>query len=135
MFSTGLDAVQMEAQGLEIRDTIYVLKDMRDCEYVPRASGKERVEIARYGSLPDDPQEIDHPTLKPIVLMSRLLEDVEGPVLDGFMGSGTTGVAALLAGLDFIGCDLREECVRMAELRIQGKAAESLGCHAIVDRR
>lgn len=49
-----------------------------------------------------------HPTQKPIALMSWCIEQVGNPqtILDPFMGSGTTGVAAIQMGRKFIGIEL-----------------------------
>lgn len=47
-----------------------------------------------------------HPTEKPLGLMKLLLRKVPGLILDPFMGSGTTGVAAVQMGRDFIGIEL-----------------------------
>lgn len=50
-----------------------------------------------------------HPTQKPIALMSwciRMLPPSQKPILDPFMGSGTTGVAALRAGREFVGIEI-----------------------------
>jgi DNA modification methylase len=44
-----------------------------------------------------------HPTEKPIGLMKHFIEWTNGTVLDPFMGSGTTGVAAIQMGRTFIG--------------------------------
>ena len=49
-----------------------------------------------------------HPTVKPTALLGylcRLVTPVGGTVLDPFMGSGSTGVAALREGLRFVGCE------------------------------
>lgn len=49
-----------------------------------------------------------HPTVKSIALMRwlvRLITPPGGVVLDPFAGSGTTGVAALAEGCDFVGCE------------------------------
>lgn len=49
-----------------------------------------------------------HPTVKSLKLMRwlcRLVTPPGGVVLDPFMGSGTTGCAAVLEGFDFIGCE------------------------------
>lgn len=54
------------------------------------------------------PAERDHPTEKPVSLMSALVEvqsEVGGVVLDPFMGSGSTGVAALQLGRSFVGIE------------------------------
>ena len=62
-----------------------------------------------------------HPTLKPINLMTylcRLVTPVDGVILDPFMGSGSTGIAALLEGFNFIGMELDNEYFKIAESRI-----------------
>jgi site-specific DNA-methyltransferase (adenine-specific) len=62
-----------------------------------------------------------HPTVKPIALMEWLLTLVTpegGTVLDPFMGSGTTGIAAVRKGFEFIGIDMTPEYVEIAEARI-----------------
>ena len=64
--------------------------------YVAKASKAERGE----GN--------NHPTVKPLKLMCylcRLVTPPGGTVLDCYVGSGTTGVAAQIEGFDFIGID------------------------------
>ena len=63
----------------------------------------------------------NHPTVKSVKLMSYLINLIMPPngiVLDPFMGSGTTGIAALLNGYDFIGIEKQEEYMLIAEARI-----------------
>jgi len=63
-----------------------------------------------------------HPTVKPTQLMRYLVKLVTphgGLVLDPFMGSGSTGKACMLEGMRFIGMDLNEEYVKIAESRIE----------------
>jgi len=62
-----------------------------------------------------------HPTVKPITLMRHLVRLVTpkgGTVLDPFMGSGSTGCAAMLEGMRFVGIDITAEYVDIAERRI-----------------
>lgn len=62
-----------------------------------------------------------HPTVKPIDLMRwlvRLVTPPGGTVLDPFTGSGTTGIAALLEGRQFIGCEREPDYAKIAEARI-----------------
>jgi DNA modification methylase len=62
-----------------------------------------------------------HPTVKPVDLMKylcRLVTPPEGVVLDPFMGSGTTGIAAKVEGFDFIGIEMDAEYLAIAEARI-----------------
>lgn len=50
--------------------------------------------------------EFDHPTVKPLPLMEKIMKNVNGDsIIDPFAGSGTTGVAALKAGKRFIGIE------------------------------
>lgn len=61
-----------------------------------------------------------HPTVKPIALMRylcRLVTQPGGTVLDPFMGSGSTGVAAKAEGFDFIGIEKEPEFFAIAEKR------------------
>ncbi len=64
----------------------------------------------------------NHPTVKPTALMSYLIKMVTpegGTVLDPFMGSGSTGVAAKENGFSFIGIDMTPEYVEIASKRIE----------------
>lgn len=78
--------------------------------YCAKASRKERGEFNK------------HPTVKPIALMEYLIKLVtppEGIVLDPFLGSGTTALAALNLGRFFIGIELNEEYCEIARRRIE----------------
>ena len=63
----------------------------------------------------------NHPTIKPIALMKylcRLVTPPGGTVLDPWMGSGSTGRAALEEGFSFIGIDMDPDFVTTASARI-----------------
>jgi len=64
-----------------------------------------------------------HPTVKPIELMRYLVRLTKTPtggvVLDPFTGSGTTGIACVLEGREFIGIEREAEYVEIAEKRIE----------------
>jgi site-specific DNA-methyltransferase (adenine-specific) len=49
----------------------------------------------------------------------KLVTPQGGLVLDPFMGSGSTGKACMLEGMRFIGMELSEEYVKIAEARIK----------------
>ena len=75
----------------------------------------------KYGSL-KAPQKNTHPTVKPQELMKylcRLVTPKGGVVLDPFMGSGSTGMAAKDEGFDFIGIEKEQEYFEIAEARIK----------------
>ncbi|WP_321865679.1 DNA-methyltransferase [Paraburkholderia tropica] len=62
-----------------------------------------------------------HPTVKPTDLMAylcRLVTPPAGTVLDPFMGSGSTGKAAMREGFRFVGIDMTPEYVEIARARI-----------------
>ncbi len=62
-----------------------------------------------------------HPTVKPIALMRylvRLVTPPNGTVLDPFLGSGTTAIAAVLEGRDWIGIEREAEYCDIARARI-----------------
>lgn len=112
--------------------------------YVAKASKRERnaglegmpdvtTRTGCHGEMPvdDDGKERDrfsvktknhHPTVKPIKLMEyliRLITPSGGIVLDPFMGSGSTGVAAKLLGYQFIGIEMNAQYCEIAKRRIE----------------
>ena len=69
-----------------------------------------------------------HPTVKPIALMRyliRLVTPPNGVVLDPFMGSGTTGIAAFDEGMQFIGVEQDATYFALSERRITGASRSS----------
>jgi DNA modification methylase len=67
------------------------------------------------------PRSNNHPTVKPTALMRylcRLVTPPGGTVLDPFMGSGSTGKAAVLEGFNFIGIEREAEYMKIAKVRI-----------------
>jgi len=62
-----------------------------------------------------------HPTTKPVELMLWCINKYGYPgdtIFDPFMGSGTTGVAAVQLGRNFIGCEIDPDYFAIAEKRI-----------------
>lgn len=62
-----------------------------------------------------------HPTQKPVALMQWCIEQLGRPavICDPYMGSGTTGVAAVTMGLRFIGCEIDPHYFEVAMQRIE----------------
>jgi site-specific DNA-methyltransferase (adenine-specific) len=88
-------------------------KQMRSVWSIPTTPKREK----EYGS---------HPTQKPLELLLRLVAlctNKNDLVLDPFCGSGTTGVACVSLGRNFIGIDLDEEYLELARKRM-GAASE-----------
>lgn len=75
------------------------------------------------------PENVGHPTQKPVSLIGKALRisTNEGQtVLDPYMGSGTTGVACMQTGRNFIGIEIDSHYFQIAERRIQDAAAQEL---------
>lgn len=70
-----------------------------------------------------------HPTVKPLKLMSYLITLGSRPgdtVLDPFLGSGTTAVAAKMLGRECVGIEREDEYVKIAEARLAAVPAKLL---------
>ena len=71
-------------------------------------------------------ERVGHPTQKPLALMKWCIEQAGNPktILDPFMGSGTTGVAAIQLGRSFIGIEREPKYFDIACQRIEQAAAQ-----------
>ncbi|TQF13742.1 site-specific DNA-methyltransferase [Myxococcus llanfairpwllgwyngyllgogerychwyrndrobwllllantysiliogogogochensis] len=98
-------------------------------------SGSPRAGANRSGAAPNH-----HPTVKSVALMRwlcRLITPPGGVVLDLFAGSGSTGVAALAEGFEFVGIEREPDYAEVATARLR-RALEPLaesapiyvGCHS-----
>jgi site-specific DNA-methyltransferase (adenine-specific) len=100
----GLDGVEAKQAGSMRGHT----------DYKPRLSGD--------GKPITEPHRANHhPTVKPIALMRymiRLVVPRGAVVLDPFMGSGSTGCAAMVEGMQFVGIDITPEYVDIARRRL-----------------
>lgn len=68
-----------------------------------------------------------HPTQKPVMLLSQmvqLLSNEGDTVFDPFMGSGSTGVAALMNKRNFIGSEINEEYCETSRARMENVVYE-----------
>jgi DNA modification methylase len=71
----------------------------------------------------EDKDLYDHPTIKPIEIIKNLIinsSDENDVVLDTFLGSGTTAVAAKELGRRYIGFEIDEEYYKIAKDRLDG---------------
>lgn len=81
--------------------------------YCPKTSRKER----HMGN-----SDNNHPTVKPVDLMRYLVRLVTvkgGLVLDPFNGSGSTGIAAKMEGMSYVGIDLDQRYIDISQKRIE----------------
>ncbi len=96
------------------------------CEGLPQkpsgmVSNTSGQHITRRDGGAPGPQSNNHPTVKPTALMRylcRLVTPPGGIILDPFMGSGSTGKAALLEGFDFIGIEREPAYADIARKRV-----------------
>ncbi len=66
----------------------------------------------------DNPHPAPYPLVLPLRIILSVLDEERGLVLDPYMGSGTTAVAAKLLGSDYVGIDISEKYIKEAEDRI-----------------
>ena len=79
-----------------------------------------RDNVVRVCDAPRSESDREHPTQKPVKVMRFSIDKVKGQtILDPFMGSGTTGVAAVQMGRDFIGVEREERYFDIACRRIE----------------
>lgn len=98
----------------------------KGCEQLPDREGGMRSEtsgqhITRRDGGDPKPVKNHHPTVKPVALMRylvRLVTPPGGVVLDPYLGSGTTALAAKLEGLSCIGCEREAEYIDIAQRRL-----------------
>lgn len=104
---------QGAARGFECAITVWCGKGYRKWN----GGGKRGV----YTHCVNTGRQGEHPTEKPLPLMSELVRDYTQPgdlVCDPFMGSGTTGVAAVNAGRRFVGIEQNEKWFDLSRRRI-----------------
>lgn len=102
--------------GLENFDAVHRANGNKWTDQDYRVSRGERPQSAESG-----PRRNVHPTVKPLALMRylcRLITPPNGTVLDPFLGSGSTGIAAKLEGFNFIGIEKELEYIEIAKARI-----------------
>jgi DNA modification methylase len=96
----------------------------RDSGAVFVGNAQDKKKVSEYPLVQDDA----HPTVKPLPLMRKyvgICSNAGQTILDPFMGSGTTGVAAVQMGRSFIGIEREERyfeiaCRRIEEAQRQG---------------
>lgn len=133
--------VMLEREAAEEMCAYHTATNIRQAFYCPKASPKERETGARSGTEAkihsiftkktfSHPARFNtHKTVKPIALMQWLvclLTPPNGNVLDPFMGSGSTGIACMKEGVDFIGIELMDDHFAIAKSRIEHFASQKL---------
>ena len=98
--------------------------DQSTCElaWTNYVKGVRRFRYLWNGMMRQGNEKLYHPTQKPLALMKWILGlkwMPEGTVVDPYMGSGTTGVACVQTGRNFIGIEIEPKYFEIAEKRIK----------------
>ncbi|MCI4653089.1 DNA methyltransferase [Sphingomonas aquatilis] len=90
----------------------------------PAGTLADLMRISRISS-PRGPARFDHPTTKPDALMTKIVANAAGTsICDPFMGTGSTGVAAIRAGKRFAGIEHNPDHFATAVRRLTAAVAE-----------
>lgn len=130
--NAGLEGMQ-ERESSKVGQTVWT----NECQ----ACGKSRPQTEKQcGSCGGELAKVDrekpasanhHPTVKPIKLMEylcTLITPTGGIILDPFMGSGTTGCAAVKLGFEFFGIEREAEYIAIAHKRIEHWRSQKPDC-------
>lgn len=95
-------------------------KSKKEYRYYEDEGGRVAHDVWEIPSLRNGPERV-YPTQKPVALLERIISassNLGDVVMDCFLGSGTTAVAAVKLGRQFVGCDLAYAAVEIAEKRL-----------------
>ncbi|MFI5091159.1 MAG: DNA methyltransferase, partial [Terriglobales bacterium] len=103
-------------------DLVWMTGDSREAMRVHRQKWRG---VVREGEENASRSKKLHPNQKPVALMAAIIKRLglrPGQVVaDPFMGSGSTGVAAMRAGLGFIGCEIDKAHFDVASVRLDAE--------------
>jgi DNA modification methylase len=124
-----------EDTGFEVRDTILWVHGEGSggkLHYTAKAARSEREAglYAEWGEDEGGKRKNVHPTVKSVEVMTKLLHNVpkdRGPVLDPFLGSGTTLLACIETGHDGVGIEREREYLEIADARVRHRDYETAG--------
>jgi len=111
----------------QVDERIYWLYKPKDCNIIGEELKPNHALLTSIWRIPPE-RNNPHPAPFPIALPTRIiysiLDNKKGIVIDPYCGSGTTLVAAKILGHDFIGIDISEEYVKLAEERLKNYEKE-----------
>ena len=108
--------------GAIVWDKLQTLPDSSQCEIASISKYNKVFKYTQRWTNFVNTKKSDHPTEKPVELMKYCVELISSPgdtILDPFMGSGTTGVACVQLGRNFIGIEKNDEYFAIAKKRIE----------------
>lgn len=112
--------------------------DHSDCELIwTNVPGADRIHRQKWrGIVREGEENVSrsrklHPNQKPVALMTFVLEQIGAKsgdiIMDPFMGSGSTGIAAIRCGMRFVGAEIDPEHFEVARSRIMAELALTTG--------
>lgn len=105
---------------MQTTDPICIFVNGHDKPFSPKIKGQVKHDC--YVKSHPEEESTGHPAQKPLEMFEDFViwcSDINGVVLDPYMGSGTTGVACVKNNRSFIGIDNNEGYYKIAERRIQ----------------
>ena len=123
----------VKSEGFKFYDVRMLHKRCRHCDYILQDYGGKKAQMHKFGPLVSDVwtgihrirhkiRRDEHPCQLPIHLLERLLlmsTDEGDVVLDPFVGTGTTAIAAKSLGRNFIGIDIDPKYVEIAREKLE----------------
>lgn len=137
----------VKSEEFKFYDIRMMHKRCRACHYVLQDYGGKKAQMHHFGPTVSDvwtdihrirhkKRRDEHPCQLPVHLMERLLlmsTDVNDVVLDPFVGTGTTGVAAKRLGRRFIGIDVDPKYVEISSKKLEIEEPTTInGCYVSV---
>lgn len=122
-YTTNIDQILQDREKGENGKSKYKINDKGEIVYSTEKKGVPLGDVWEIPFLnPKAKERTGYPTQKPIHLLERIIEistDENDFVLDPFLGSGTTVVAAKIMNRKFIGFDINEDAIKIAEKRLE----------------
>jgi tRNA G10 N-methylase Trm11 len=121
--------------GAIVWDKLQPLPDASQCEIASCSKYKKVFKYTQRWTNFVNTKETKHPTEKPVALFEWIMDRFTKAgmtVLDPFMGSGTTGVACVNTGRNFIGVEIDAGYFKIAERRIRGPSQAIGTAHRLV---
>ncbi|MFV5483464.1 DNA-methyltransferase [Acinetobacter towneri] len=121
--TTNLDQILQKRERNDLGQSIYATDHNGEVVYGGAKKGVPLGDVWEIPFLnPKAKERTGYPTQKPLILLEKIIKlttDEGDVVLDPFCGSGTTLVAAKLLGREYLGIDISEDAVELANSRLE----------------
>ena len=137
----------VKSEEFKFYDIRMLHKRCRKCHYILQDYGGKKGQMHQFGPLASDvwsdihrirhkTRRDEHPCQLPVHLLERLLlmsSDEGDIVLDPFIGTGTTAIAAKKLGRKFVGIDIDPKYVEIANRKLEGEGPTVInGCYVSI---